>query len=568
MKQIYTLIFFLSILTPSCKNVIDIPAQGILSEGQISSYKDAEGLVTAAYSRLGNDHFNHPFSLWPYGNTRSDDSYKGGNDPNDIVSYHFLENFQNIQPTIGHFDGIWFELYVGVRRANLAITALKKFDDGSNPDVKVRLGEMYFLRGYWYFKLKTLFKFVPYIDDEDDPAIYETISNREFTDQQLWELIAQDFKKAIDLLPVTQSDIGRANKSAANAYYAKTKLYKAYIQDDQHQVTSVSTPDLQEVLNATDEVMKSSYGLESDFANNFLPAPYENGKESIFAVQFSTDDGVGIVGRLDRGYYITAPQGLGCCDFQKISFNLVNAFKTTIQGVPDFDNYNQLQANFQQNTFDPRMDHTVARPGVPWKYNQSMIFTESWSRTPSIYGYFNSLKENVSPDCPCYKIDGPFRGNSKNRIEMRYADVLLMRAEALIELGRHNEALPLINQVRQRASSSTQRLRRSGQLLANYNVEVYLPGANINWNLENARKALRFERRLEFAMENTRFFDLVRWGMAAQTINDYYLLEKVRRPNIYNNESKFTKGRDEYLPIPQAQINWSKGLYIQNVGFN
>ena len=551
----------------SCKGVIDIPAQGVLSAEQIRTYEDAEALTVAAYSQLGNDHYNYPFSLWPYGNVRSDDAYKGGRDPNDIGNYHFLETFYNLRTDNSNIDQLWYRIYIGIRRVNTAIGALKMFEPGSNATLNSRLGEMHFLRGYWYLKLKLLFKYIPYIDENLPASEYEQKSNKEFSDAQLWDLIAADFRKAIDLLPETQSAAGRANRYAAYAFYARTKLFQAYIQNDQHQVTHIDEAALQEVLSATQEVLNSSYKLETDYASNFLPAK-ENGIESIFAIQFSTDDGVGTAGRTDKGYYITSPQGLGCCDFQKISYNLVNAFKTNAAGIPDFEHFNDNTADFQNNTFDPRLDHTVARPGVPWKYEVTRLFTNSWSRTPAIYGYFNSMKENVSPDCPCFKIDGSFRGNSKNRIEMRFADVLLMRAEALIELGRQNEALPLINQIRARAAVSTGLLKlANGNSSASYHTALYEPGVNIAWTKENARTALRVERRLEFAMENMRFFDLVRWGIAATTINAYINAERPKRPNIYDENAKFTAGRDEYLPIPQAQINFSKGIYIQNNGY-
>ncbi|WP_353197145.1 RagB/SusD family nutrient uptake outer membrane protein [Parapedobacter defluvii] len=567
MKLKYIVIAALLLSTSSCQNVIDIPAQGVLSEDQINTFEDADALVIAAYSQLGNDHYNYPFSLWPYGNVRSDDAYKGGRDPNDIANYHFLENFQNIQTNNSAFDVLWYRIYIGIRRVNSAMAALKTFDPNNHPTLNTRLGEMYFLRGYWYLKLKTLFKYVPYIDDELPANEYENKTNRELTDQALWDKIASDFQMAIELLPATQTEVGRANQIAAYAYYAKTRLYQAYVQDEENQVVSIDDSLLEEVLSATQQVLNSSYGLAPDYADNFLSQSYENGVESIFAVQFSTDDGVGTAGRTDKGYYITAPQGLGCCDFQKISHNLVNAFKTS-SGLPDFENFNTELADFQSNSFDPRLDHTVSRPGIPFKYDASEIVTEGWSRTPSIYGYFNSLKENVSPNCSCYKIDGAFRGNSKNRIEMRFADVLLMRAEALIELSRQDEALTLINQVRARAAASTGRLKSpDGSPAALYEAAQYMPGANIVWNQENARKALRFERRLEFAMENMRFFDLVRWGVAEETINAYYERERIRRPNIYNEETVFTAGRDEYLPIPQAQINFSKGVYTQNTGY-
>src|SRR5699024_9680450 len=154
----------------------------------------------------------------------------------------------------------------------------------------------------------------------------------------------------------------------------------------------------------------------------------------------------------------------------------------------------------------------------------------------------------------------------KSRILIRYADVLLFRAEALIELGRHSEALPLINQLRERAAKSTDRLDMGdGTPISHYQVRAYVDGDNIQWTQENARKALRFERRLELALEGSRFFDLMRWGIADQEINSFFENERNTR-TIYKS-ARFTKGRDEFLPIPQNQIFWSMNLYEQNPGY-
>lgn len=134
-------------------------------------------------------------------------------------------------------------------------------------------------------------------------------------------------------------------------------------------------------------------------------------------------------------------------------------------------------------------------------------------------------------------------------------------------MGRQSEALTLINNIRNRASKSTTRLvMANGQPTSKYNVKLYEPGVNIIWSQENARKALRFERRLEVALEGERFFDLVRWGITEQVMNDFFAKEKPGR-TIYQN-ARFTKGRDEYLPIPQNQIFWSENLYVQNPGYN
>ena len=165
---------------------------------------------------------------------------------------------------------------------------------------------------------------------------------------------------------------------------------------------------------------------------------------------------------------------------------------------------------------------------------------------------------------PAVEQVGPFYASSKNTIIIRYADALLWKAEALIELGREDEALPIINQVRTRAANSAVK-DADGNDVSNYDVSTYQDGQNINWTQETAREALRFERRLELAMEGWRFFDLVRWGIAAETLNDYFDAEAQRRD--YLEDAGFQEGRDEYLPIPQQQIDFSDGSYTQNPGW-
>jgi starch-binding outer membrane protein, SusD/RagB family len=176
------------------------------------------------------------------------------------------------------------------------------------------------------------------------------------------------------------------------------------------------------------------------------------------------------------------------------------------------------------------------------------------------------MKEIMPPNSPALKRDGSRLGSAKNWDIIRYADVLLWKAEALIELGRQDEALPLINQIRQRAINSKGRLTTSmGAPLSNYNIATYVDGVNCTWTQDFARTALRWERRLEFAMEGSRFFDLVRWGIAAETLNQYFSVEKTRHP--YLQAAGFKKNRNEYLPIPQQEITLSEGLYQQSTGY-
>ncbi len=563
MKRYITILVLCFFFCTSCEDVLDVDPKGVLNEGQINTPEDAEKFVIAAYSQLGNDEINRPFSLWQYGDMRADDAYKGGRDPGDGQGFHFMETFTNIRPDMWEIDGLWFHLYIGVRRANEGLRILQNFTEEEYPQLTTRQAELRFIRAHFYFELKRLFNRIPYIDENVPAADYKLISNVELTSQEVWENIAADFEFAAENLPMVQPQIGRADQIAAYAYLSKTRLYQAYEQNDQYNVTNINQELLQKSIAAADKVLSSNHSLESDFANNFLSGPYENGPESVFAVQFSTSDGTAN-GRLNFGDMLTVPQGLGCCDFKKPSQNLANAFKTDENGVPYLDSFNSENIHFDTDNVDPRLDHTIAHPGNPWKYETDLIFEEGWSRTPEIYGYYNSLKENVQSDQ--YENVDPFYGNSKARIILRYSEVMLNKAEALIELGRHDEALPLINEIRERASNSTEKLvNANGNLLANYKVEQYMPGVNINWSQENARKAVRYERRIELALEGERFFDLVRWGIAEAVLNTYLNTEQTRRDFLQG--SSFTAGKHEYLPIPQNQIFWSEDRYVQNPGY-
>jgi len=541
----------------SCSDALVIPSYGNLTEDNLTGVKQIENEVISAYAAIGNDEINRPLSLWNYGNVRSDDAYKGGNDQNDGDFLHFLEISS---PSIGnetwYTDGFWYNNYVAISRANFALKLLNKVNDSEMSNRKVRIAEMRFLRGHMHFIQKIIFKMVPYIDETKSPEDIANVSNVALTNDELWQKIAADFQYAYDNLPESQTEVGRANKYAAAAYLAKVYLYKAYRQDDMHNVVSIDPNDMQKVLDLTAYVMTSKYRLENDFANNFLPGSFENGPESMFAVQYSHNDGT-TFGRLNMGNALTTPTPGG--DFNKPSQNLVDAFKTK-NGLPVFDTFADADYNETSDKVDPRLFHTVAIPGKPYKYT-NVNFLQNQSRNPGMYGYFSSLKENVDPASIYYVKTGPWNANSKNQIVIRYADVILMRAEALIETGSYNDALPLINQIRNRAKASTSLIG----FATNLDVQLYQNGVNCIWNQDFARKALRWERRLEFAMEGSRFFDLTRWGVTDAVINNYYRKEELK--HTFFQGAQFTKNKNEFVPVPIQQINFSKGIYKQNYGF-
>ncbi|MCP9765169.1 RagB/SusD family nutrient uptake outer membrane protein [Lacihabitans soyangensis] len=550
----------------SCENVLEYTPKGVLSSSDLTSPTAVDGLVTSAYAAIGNGDMIGPiYSMWAYGSVRSDDAYKGGGGTGDVGEIDALEHYNLVTPSMGAFvTRTWQNLFKSISRANVAIRAVNNLDETSFPNKKVRLGELKFLRAHSYFTMKLLYKNIPIFDEtateEDILKVSNTLSNEES-----WNKIAADFQFAIDNLPTNQPELGRANKYAAQAYLAKLRLFQAYEQDATHKVTNINKTRLQEVVTLTQSVISSGkYRLSKDIGDNFLPET-ENGPESIFAIQFTVNDGT-TAGRMSYEDGLNYPHGApqyGCCGFHAGSQNLVNAHTTDANGWPNFDTFNEGIADLSKQSVDPRLDHTVGIDGHVYKYDNTKLFSNSWVRDPGVYGNYHTMRFQQLASSGSYFKLGPFMGTAKNYDVLRYDDILLIQAEAYIQLGEQDKALPLINQVRERAAISTERLKKAdGTFSSNYNVKPY---SATGWTKDFAFKALQWERRLEFATEGPRFFDLVRWGIAEATLNKYIDKEKTRRTFLAT--AKFTAGRDEYLPIPQAEITFTNGLYKQNPGY-
>ena len=556
----------ISVVSCGGSDQLNTEPQAVLTEEQVATSENVDALVIAAYSYLGNDHYTSPNFLWPTGNLRAGDAHKGGNGPSDIFAYHALSLFEPIVPDMESFppdlidlnDKKWGRNYTGISRANSALKVIATA--GSDlTDGQLKAAELRFIRGFFYFDLKIHHKHIPWIDENMTQEEILAASNRDLTDQQLWDKIADDFRFAANALPDIQDDVGRASALSAKAYLAKTLLFQAYEQDDMHNVVNINQSKLEEVVSLVNDIEASGvYGLYDDYAKNFL-FEYENGKESVFAIQRSLNDG-SPDGRGSWPTALSAPMagGFGCCGFHVPTDNFVNAFKTNDGGLPQFTSFNDVNYDMATDYVDPRLDHTVAMEGKPFKYDPAIIHGgDSWARAPGIYGNFNSMKEMEHPDCACRGENGPFPIFSLNTVIIRYADVLLWKAEALIELDRWDEALPIINQLRERAANSTGRLN---------NASLYRIGSYDSFaSKEDARRALRWERRLELGLEGHRFFDLVRWGVAKETLDQYFEVEQGR--NAYLQDARFTKNKHEYLPIPNQQINLSGGIYVQNPGY-
>ncbi|MCI7118237.1 MAG: RagB/SusD family nutrient uptake outer membrane protein [Prevotella sp.] len=558
----------------SCDDFLDHQTpQGTLDDTQVKDPSRIDNLVISAYAvYMSAEDINSSFSMWNF-DVRSDDAYKGGNGTSDGDVFHQLEISQGILTTNWNLSSMWERLYNCISRVNTALAQLEKIDAAAYPLKDERVAEMKFLRAYGHFLLKRLYKNIPFVTNPNlNYEDYNNLSNTQYTNDEGWQLIINDLEDAYKVLPVKQAEVGRPSKAAAAAFLTKVYLYKAYHQDDatSNKVTSISADDLKKVVEYSDPSIYQAGGfdLEADFHNNFRPeTQYENGVESIWAIQYSMNDGTKL-GNLNWSYGLIVPNipGVtdGGCDFYKPSQNLVNAFRTQTDGLPYLDTFNEKDYDKATDYADPRLFLTVGIPGLPYEFNKKYIMDESdtWSRSHGLYGYYVTLKQNVDPDCG-YLIKGSWWGTAENRIVLRYADVLLERAEALVQLndGRINEAIALVNKLRTRAKHS---LGVISNYETDYGVHFNISTYDGSYNQAQALKIVKMERRLEMGMECERFFDLVRWGEAAEVLNKYYA-EEAGDCSIYK-DAKFTKDRNEYLPIPFSQISASNGHYTQNIG--
>lgn len=587
MKKLYTFLTacVVGFSFSSCNDFLDYTPTAVIDEE--TAFTKPEEMVTAAYAMLGDCWYTYPFNLFPYGDVTSDNCLKGGSGTTD-TNYHSLEIWSSLTATTpDHMDELWYRLYCAISRCNRALVALEQHGvEELGADVaQQRVAEVKFLRAHFYYKLVTVFRQVPWVDEE----VYvnntiEQVRNDEFTYEQLMMNIIADFKSAYDVLPEKQTDGGRVNKIAAASYLAKCYLDLAWGTgyESGTGVEHINNDYMQQVADYTEVVKSSQYGYLEDFGDIFLPEN-KNSKESIFAVQTSDyEDDHTTYGRANWSIMLNGCWGMWSCgwDFHKPSQNLVNAFKTE-NGLPMFEHYNDkidYPVNGQVSTqkWDPRLFHTVGMPTFPYKYESEYMQTVANSRTPNTYGYYTSLKE-VPQRSKGETFNGSWQAFATADYVFRYTDVMLMRAEALVELNRLDEAQDIINDIRQRAANS---ISKHIDYAADM-CEIALYPEGYFSNKEIARKCVRWERRLELAMENGRYFDLRRWGIASETLNAYFASEQndvytyvneagetVKQTYAqYYKDAKYTPEKNEYFPIPYNQLFYIPGLYVQNKGY-
>ncbi|GAB6279399.1 MAG: RagB/SusD family nutrient uptake outer membrane protein [Lentimicrobium sp.] len=477
----------IGLLPLSCtKDFLDEELKGEFSSQTFyQNDKQALQALTGVYNAIAFTSFNN--AIWVFGDVASDDAVKGGN-PGDQAEITYIDEF-TVDRNNGIINNYWTFLYEGISRANNVIANVPgvKMDESLKQRV---IGEAKFIRAYNYFILVNIFGKVPLklLPQNTPDAINVPLSEV----NTIYQQIQTDFTEAAAVLPVSygSSDKGRATKGAALAMLGKAALYQqqwALAIDYFHQLEALGI-----------------YALEPNYANLFKLS-HENGVESIFEIQHLSDQ-IPFTGNVLNQWF--APASEGGYYFNAPTISLINEFEKASDQTPD-----------------PRLDISIGRDGIPWLNGEP--FQASWSPT----GYLTKKHQQPLSEVPiAVKGDGGL-----NYIYLRYADVLLMKAEAFNELNQTDSALANLNKVRTRARNSFASGNPPADLLPNVTIT--------DQNL--LRKAIQHERRVELAQEFHRYFDLMRWG------------KQVAEEALGNG---FSYETNRYFPIPQNEIDANEAI--------
>ncbi|WP_282180494.1 RagB/SusD family nutrient uptake outer membrane protein [Maribacter stanieri] len=546
---------------------LDRQPEGQFSEADVATPDGVENLLIGTYNMvpgggLEGQTWHNDIHSWVF-NIASDDALKG-TDAGDQPEQSFIEAY-DFQSFNVHIRDKWRGLYKGVANANITLTTLASVEEGISEERRAQIiAEARFLRGLFHFEARKMWRSPVYVDDTNF-QLNDLESTKIPNDREIWPLIEADFEAAVATLPTTQSDVGRPTKWAAKAFLAKAKMYQGW-----DEAGNANTTKLGEAKVILDDIIDNGpFILMDKFEDNFKVGT-RNNTESIFEVQYAISSAAD--GASNRGIGLAHPytDPWGCCGFYQASQNLVNAYKTE-NGLPMLDTFNDSNVPFETDetttlstytgTLDPRLDHSVGRPGI--LYKGFKIYQTDFVRDLTYAGPFFSMKHVAEPEA--FGQGGWGNLSANNYRIMRLDMIYLWLAEAEVELGDLERARELVNEIRSRAANpagfvprATQGAERNdftiveGTPAANYEIATY----DDAWtDPAIARKAVRFETRLEFALEGHRLFDLQRWGIAAETLNAYIASESQLRS--YLQGRSFVEGKNEFFPIPIEAIDRS-----------
>src|SRR6266571_1442604 len=611
-------------VTYACKDFLDQPAQGTVDQATLMNKVGVEGSLIAAYRALDCESssagsWGCAASNWVWGSVTSNDAYKGS-DLGDQNPIHSIEIMQwNLGDADGYLNQKWSQVYEGVFRANATLRLLDGVVAALPNEIPVSdqnsiRGEALFLRAHYHFEAYRMWGHIPYYFESDSQQV-ALGGYRKPNDLALDAIVNQiiaDLDSASKLLPATprNGEKGRVTKWAALAYKGRVQVYGAAL-----------TPALWAAAKTTFDAVKASnaYGLEAGFNRVWTADPaYRNGKETIFAFQASAQDGEPSGWNSNWGERLNFPYSdanhFTCCGFHQPSFNLVNFYQVDANGLPlamssttwnsptpepdslvpasDTDKV-WKGLNFHagiMRAVDPRVDWTLGRDGVPYKdWN---IHARAWIRDAAYSGPYSPKKNIHEQAFPGAEDNVGWVATQTNNVPIhlfRYADMLLLDAEAEVELGNLDAARAIVNQIRARAGVVAQGCGADAAVLAAFpvycasktsmtdtlqvNAVTGVDSLQSGWafykiGLYNtpwaglgaayARNAVRAERRLELGMEGQRFFDLRRWGVSDTAVNNYMTTEAGRITYYAGNSGTYALPKYLFYPIPSVQVELSK----------
>ena len=577
-KNILPILIFVTglLMVVSCdKNILNTKPLGVLDQAILADRKGVEGLLVGAYSLLdgygaGPGQWESSGDNWVYGSVVGGDANKGSND-GDQQDIQPLMRF-NASSNNPYPNAKWITLYESIARCNNALKVLALATSINADQAKLFKAELLFLRAHYHFEAKKMWNNIPYVDEKNTATILGNTTD-------VWPKIEADMQFAYDNLPNTQPNIGRANKWAAGSYLAKIKIFRK-------DFTGAKTILDLVIANGTTS-NGTKYGLFDNFRDNF---ELDNGKEAVFQIQYSVNDGSASNDNGNWGNQLNFPYGtgpVGCCGFFQPSLDLGNSYQVdNITGLP-LANYNVTRVlktdlgvnsnvafTIDANPVDPRIDWTLGRRGIPF-LDWGIHAGKDWIRDQPYGGPYSPIK-NLFRKSQVGTLNGTPTSNwgsgqtsALNYNIIRFADVLLWAAECEVEVGTLTKAKEYVNMIRTRASNTSGFVKKADLTpAANYKIGLYNDNAFATKEL--ARNVVRFERKLELAMEGHRFFDLVRWEVFQEHLERYAKYDGGLLQAL--NGVTTVKATSNYFAIPLSQIDQSKDasgkfLLKQNPGY-
>lgn len=539
----YIYIALAALSLSACSDYITEVAPGTqLLEDFFISGEAAEQCVTGCYTPMIWEYNVTYFPEWFIGDVMSDDALKGGQHTNDMEQVYDMENWKTI-PSNTYVRDHYITSYQGISRCNLALQYVSSMATDSTMNTRLKnryLGEVYFMRAYYYFHLVRIFGGVPITLQVENDAERWTMPRASV--KEVYEQILSDLKKANECLWVRSQyedkDRGRATKGSAQGMLQKVYLYMASPYWHDKYLSDMDQKELyrQSKLWGDSLVLSGEYALEDDYEFNFTLAG-ENNNESVFELQYM-EVNWGDYGQSNGGH-----NGYTAGSFSQI---MLRSRSSKIGGGWGFSHpTHNLYSEFEAG--DLRRDVAILDPDTSMMEN---VLEETYCGSPLLNNKYGMYREAADSKAGFGAWGYHASRGPLNRAYMRYADNLLMLAEACLALNEVDPAISYINQVRSRVGLPG---------VGNYSFTVNgqtIPSPTLE-------QCLRHERRMELAMEAHRWYDLVRWGSTKAHMEAYQATES---ESAKSHLATFVEGKHELLPIPTKEIELNPVL-TQNPGY-